>query len=50
METAFIGAEGLVNEIQPNDRGIRDLDRYVVQFKWGEKKTFYDAQLMRIET
>jgi|KBSMisStandDraft_5_1062788.scaffolds.fasta_scaffold2268994_1 hypothetical protein len=41
----FIGVDGIVHEIHANERGIAVLNRYVVLFKWGETKTFYEAQL-----
>lgn len=41
----FAGTEGVIDGIEPNERGIGILDRYMVLFKWGEKKHFYDAHL-----
>lgn len=43
--TPFAGLEAVVQEIQPHPRGVATLDQYVVLFDWGEKHTFYDAQL-----
>jgi len=45
----FAGSTGLIESFQPNDRGVAVLDRYVIVFKWGEKRTFYDAQLAPAE-
>ena len=42
----FAGLEGTVEAIEPNPRDVAVLDRYVVVFEWGEKQTFYDAQLI----
>jgi transcription antitermination factor NusG len=41
----FAGLSGVIEAIQPHDRGITVLDRYIVAFTWGEKQAFYDAQL-----
>jgi hypothetical protein len=35
----------IIDDVQPNDRGIAVLDRYVVVFSWGERHTFYEPQL-----
>ena len=42
----FAGLLGMVAAIEPNSRGVAVLDRYVVAFEWGEKQTFYAAQLI----
>ena len=44
--TPFAGLEAVVQEIEPNSRGVAMLDRYIVLFEWGEKQAFYDAQLL----
>jgi len=49
IATPFVGLEGAVREILPHDRDITTLDRYTVIFEWGEKQSFYDAQLARVE-
>ncbi len=41
----FVGVEGVVHDVHPNDRGIAVLDQYDVLFTWGEKKSFYEVQL-----
>jgi hypothetical protein len=41
----FAGLPAVIEHIQPNDRGVAILDRYIVVFTWGEKQAFYDAQL-----
>jgi hypothetical protein len=43
--TRFAGLEGIIQELQPHDRGVTVLDRYIVLFQWGERQTFYDVQL-----
>ena len=45
MASPFVDLVGTIDEIQPNDRDVTQLDRYVVTFDWGEKQSFYDAQL-----
>ena len=45
----FAGLEGTVEAIEPNSRDVVVLDRYFVVFEWGEKKPFYDAQLIKVE-
>jgi hypothetical protein len=46
--SAFAGAYGIVDGVVPNPRNITQLDSYTVLFSWGEKKTFWDAQLEAI--
>jgi hypothetical protein len=41
----FAGLPAVIDDVQPNDRGIATLDRYVVVFSWGEKQVFYEPQL-----
>ena len=48
--TPFVGLEGTIDEVLPNNRDITMLDRYTVIFKWGEKQSFYDVQLAPAET
>jgi hypothetical protein len=43
--SAFAGADGIIDGVVPNSRNITQLDSYTVLFSWGEKKTFFDAQL-----
>ena len=45
----FVGLEGTIKEVQPHNRDIVALDRYIVVFEWGEKQSFYDVQLVRVE-
>jgi len=45
----FAGLEGTVEATEPNPRDVGVLDRYIVTFEWGEKKPFYDAQLIKVE-
>jgi hypothetical protein len=49
IETAFVGLEGTVRQVLPHDRDIITLDRYGVEFDWGETQSFYDAQLTAAE-
>ena len=46
--SAFAGACGIIDGLVPNPRNITQLDSYTVLFSWGEKKTFWDAQLQAI--
>jgi hypothetical protein len=41
----FAGLPAVIEDVQPNNRGIGVLDRYVLVFSWGEKHTFYEPQL-----
>jgi hypothetical protein len=43
----FAGLEGIIEAMEPNARDVAVLDRYIVVFEWGEKKPFYDAQLVK---
>jgi len=43
--TPFVGLEGIVHDVQPHDLNVNLLDRYRVEFTWGESQFFYDAQL-----
>jgi hypothetical protein len=42
----FADLEGTIGAVEPNGRDVAVLDRYIVVFQWGEKKPFYDAQLL----
>jgi transcription antitermination factor NusG len=44
----FAGLEGTVESSEPNPRDVVVLDRYIVAFHWGEKKAFYDVQLISV--
>jgi hypothetical protein len=46
--SSFAGLVAVVDDVQPNERGISTLDRYVVVFSWGEKQTFYEPQLENV--
>jgi hypothetical protein len=41
----FSGVDGLIDEVKPHPRNLTALDSYTVRFAWGEKQTFWDAQL-----
>jgi transcription antitermination factor NusG len=45
----FAGLPAVIDDVQPNDRGVTVLDRYVVVFAWGEKAQFYEPQLQPLE-
>jgi hypothetical protein len=46
--SAFAGAYGIIDGVVPHPRNITQLDCYTVLFSWGEKKTFWDAQLQAV--
>ena len=48
VATPFVGHEGTVQDIQPNDRGIETMDRLVVMFERSEKRYFYRQELLHI--
>ena len=48
--TPFVGGEGNINEVQPNDQGIETLDRYIVVFERREKRSFYRVELTHVLT
>jgi len=41
----FVGLEGVIEEVKTHPRNLTQLDSYTVLFTWGEKHTFWDAQL-----
>jgi hypothetical protein len=43
--STYAGTHGVIDGIVPNSRNITQLDSYTVLFSWGEKKSFWDAQL-----
>ena len=43
--SVYAGTHGVIDGIVPHPRKITQLDSYTVLFSWGEKKTFWDAQL-----
>src|SRR5436190_15903173 len=45
----FAGLPAIVEDVHANERGVATLDRYIVVFSWGEKQTFYEAQLQTLE-
>ena len=44
----FVGHEGTIQDVQPNDRGIEKMDRLVVMFERREKRSFYREELSHI--
>ena len=45
VPSPFAGLQGVVTEVKPDRRKLTQLDSYVVMFEWGEKQSFWDAQL-----
>jgi hypothetical protein len=45
VASPFVGLEGVIEEVKPHPRNLTQLDSYAVLFTWGEKQTFWDAQL-----
>ena len=45
----FVGLEGTIYGVQPHDGGITTMDRHIVVFERREKRSFYSAELQRIE-
>jgi hypothetical protein len=41
----FVGLQGVIDEVKTHPRNLTQLDSYTVLFAWGEKQTFWDAQL-----
>ena len=45
LSSPFAGVEGVIDEVTPHPKNLTQLDSYVVVFAWGERQTFWDAQL-----
>ena len=45
----FVGVEGTIYGVQPHAGGIATMDRHIVVFDRREKRSFYSAELQRIE-
>ena len=45
----FVGGEGIIDAVRPNDRGIETMDRYVVMFERREKRTFFTTELLHVQ-
>jgi hypothetical protein len=43
--SVFAGVEGVVDDVKPHPRNLSQLDSYIVLFSWGEKKSFWGAEL-----
>ena len=41
----YAGVDCVIEEVKLHPRGLTILDAYTVVFAWGEKQTFWDAQL-----
>ena len=48
VATPFVGHEGIIDEVQPHDRGVETMDRHIVVFEHREKRAFYSGELMLI--
>jgi len=49
-DSAFAGVDGIVEEVKPHPRNLTQLDSYTVVYAWGERQTFWDAQLEPVTT
>jgi hypothetical protein len=49
VATPFIGLEGIIQAVWPHDGGIATMDQHIVMFERREKRSFYRAELERIE-
>jgi transcription antitermination factor NusG len=49
VATPFVGAEGVIDEIRPSDRGIATMDRHIVEFARREKRSFFGTELTHIK-
>ena len=49
VATPFIGLEGIIQEVQPNDRGIETMEKHIVMFERKEKRAFFGAELTHIQ-
>jgi len=45
-DSIFAGTNGIIEDVKLDPRSITVLDSYTVVFSWGEKQTFWDAQLV----
>jgi hypothetical protein len=41
----FVGLQGVIDDVKAHPRNLSQLDSYTVLFAWGEKQSFWDAQL-----
>jgi hypothetical protein len=44
-DSIYAGTNGIIEGVKLHPRRITVLDSYTVVFAWGEKQTFWDAQL-----
>ena len=44
-DSVYAGTNGIIEDVKLHPRRITVLDSYTVVFAWGEKQTFWDAQL-----
>jgi len=49
VATPFVGAEGIIDEVRPGDRGIATMDRHIVEFERREKRSFFGIELMHVK-
>ena len=45
VATPFIGLQGVIQEVQPNDRGIETMEKHIVMFDRREKRAFFGTEL-----
>ena len=45
----FVGMEGTIYGVQPHNGGITTMDRHIVVFERSERRSFYSAELQRVE-
>jgi len=48
LANPFAGSEGVIHEVQPNDRGIESMDRHIVEFSRRERHSFYRPELCHV--
>ena len=49
VATPFIGMVGTISDVVPHERGIETMSRHTVVFERREKRSFYSAELERIQ-
>jgi len=48
VATPFVGMEGIIDEVQPHDEGIKTMSRHIVMFDRREKRAFYGGELVLV--
>lgn len=49
VATPFVGAEGIIDGLQPHSGGIATMDRLIVKFERREKRAFYSSELAHVD-